>query len=494
MDSEKQQRDYTNRKSTFVQIVLGLIVNFSSLSPSMSLGFSAVALPYLLDTSNPHHLTEGEASWFASVTSIAAPFGCFLSGPISDKFGRKSAIICINVFCFLGWIFITIAYYIQDYQYLLLLIGRFLTGFSAGLSSMPAAVYMAEISTSKLRGMFITWNALCFSLGVVIIYILGWIMTNNWGMIAISSTVFPCACMVMVMVYVVESPSWLIANNRLEEAKASICKLYDAKEHTLEMHEEYETLINSTNTTKTGRNQFQWRFLLEPVCYRPFILMSTFFLFQQLSGTFVIVFYAIDIVNEVKITIDPYCAIVLIATTRTVASGIVSMMSKRIGRRPLSLASGIGMTICMVVLAVYTICIKKRIIMDDQFDWLPLTFLMAYYFTATLGFLTMPFAMSAEVFPSKVRGLATGMVTSIGYICSFVMVKLYPDMLHYKLGIFPLFLFYAAMSAAGTVFVALRLPETKGKTLSEIEENFNVNNNKKAITIELESVSLNKTL
>lgn len=487
MDCEKRQRDDANRRSTFVQIVLGLIVNLSSLSPSMSLGFSAVALPYLLAATNPHHLTDGEASWFASVTSIAAPFGCFLSGPISDRFGRKSAIICINVFCFLGWSVITLAYYIQIYQYLLLLIGRFLTGFSAGLSSMPAAVYMAEISTSKLRGMFITWNALCFSLGVVVIYILGWIMTSNWGMIAIFSTVSPCACMVMVMVYMVESPSWLIANNRLEEAKASLSKLYDSKE----AHEEIETLIN---TTKTGRNnhQFQWRYFLEPVCYRPFILMSTFFLFQQLSGTFVIVFYAIDIVNEVKISIDPYFAIVLIAATRTVASGFVSVMSKRVGRRPLSLASGIGMTACMVMLAVYTICIKQRVIMDDQFDWLPLTFLMAYYFTATLGFLTMPFAMSAEVFPSKVRGLATGMVTSIGYIGSFVMVKLYPDTLHYKLGIFPLFLFFAAMSAAGTVFVAFCLPETKGKTLLEIEENFNVNNNKKATTIELESVSNSK--
>uniref|UniRef100_A0A1Y1L2V4 Major facilitator superfamily (MFS) profile domain-containing protein n=1 Tax=Photinus pyralis TaxID=7054 RepID=A0A1Y1L2V4_PHOPY len=466
MDIQKQ-RNVTQR-STFVQILLGLIVNFSSLSPSMSLGFSAVALPYLLDASNPHRLTEDEASWFASIASVAAPLGCFLSGPISDRFGRKPAIQSVNVFCLLGWTAITFAYYSPGHQYRLLLVGRFFTGLSTGLSSMPATVYMAEISTAKLRGMLITWNALCFSLGVVVIYILGWTMTSNWGMIAALSGAFPCANVVMVMIYMVESPSWLITKNRHEDAKASLLRLFNSKSHPLEIREEIETLTCDTRRTKADH---QLRYFTEPAIYRPFILMSAFFVFQQVSGTFVIVFYAIDIVNEAQISIDPYLAIVIIAATRSVASVIVSVASRRLGRRPLSITSGVGMTLCMVMLSAYVACVQRKII--DHHDWLPLTLLMAYFFTATLGFLTIPFAMSAEVFPSTIRGLATGMVSSMGYICCFVMVKIYPDMLS-VMGIYPLFIFYAAMSAIGTIFVMLCLPETKGRTLSEIESYFSV--------------------
>lgn len=115
-------------------------------------------------------------SILASIASVATPFGCFLSGPISDKFGRRTALIWINIVGLIGWIVIAIAYHFPEKQYSILLLGRVITGLSTGLSSMPASVYMAEVSSSKLRGVFTTWSAIFFSLGVLVVYGLGYFM------------------------------------------------------------------------------------------------------------------------------------------------------------------------------------------------------------------------------------------------------------------------------------------------------------------------------
>lgn len=99
---------------------------------------------------------------------------------------------------------------------------------------------------------------------------------------------------------------------------------------------------------------------------------------------------------------------------------------------------------------------------------------MMYFFTSTLGFLTMPFAMAAEVFPSKIRGMATGLLTCLAYSFNFVIVKMYPAMIR-ELGNYKLFFFYGMMGLLGTIFIVVFLPETKGKSLQEIEEYFSSN-------------------
>lgn len=166
----------------------------------MSLGFSAIALPALKALSNSYRLTNSQASWVgrfftfcalimcnflfyfaASIASVATPFGCFLSGPISDKYGRRTALILINIVGIIGWIIIAVAYHYPETQYSILLVGRIITGLSTGLSSMPASVYMAEVSSSKLRGVFTTWSAIFFSIGVLIVYALGYYMKVSVG-------------------------------------------------------------------------------------------------------------------------------------------------------------------------------------------------------------------------------------------------------------------------------------------------------------------------
>ncbi|KRT85039.1 membrane transporter, partial [Oryctes borbonicus] len=468
----------------FFQIMLCLIAYLSTIAPSMSLGFSAVALPGLSDPSNPFRLDEEQKTWFASIASIATPIGCFVSGPISDRFGRKMSLLSINIITFIGWLVLTLAAKIDGQIYAMLLVGRLITGFSTGLASISAAVYMAEVSSPELRGMFTTASATFFSLGILTVYFLGYLFKDDWGQIALITAIIPVISMTLSIFFLPESPAWLVSKNREIEAKKNLTKIYGFKNSTNEIREEIQTLVDNRkkneikkkpeNTSFFAPLKKKFKYFKRPTCLKPFLIILTYFFFLQFSGVFVIIFYCIDIVKEAGVSIDPHVAIVAIALTRLLGALCVFLISKKCGRRSPSIFSGVFITICMLGLSAYLYCKNNDIIGEDlipKLTWLPLTLLVAYFFTSAVGFLTVPFAMAAEVFPTKIRGLASGLVTCLAYGFNFITVKTYGVMMQ-SMGNDGFFCFYGIMGLLGTIFVIVFLPETKGKTLQEIEELF----------------------
>lgn len=125
------------------------------------------------------------------------------------------------------------------------------------------------------------------------------------------------------------------------------------------------------------------------------------------------------------------------------------------------------MTVSMLVLAVYSSYGEHL----PLAGWTTTAFLLIYIITSTFGFLTIPFTMLPEMFPMRVRGLTAGITVCFAYLMSFVVIKLYPSMLS-LMGNGMIFLFYGTISLLGTVFVFVILPETKGKSLQEIENLF----------------------
>ncbi|XP_060532892.1 facilitated trehalose transporter Tret1-like [Cylas formicarius] len=463
-------------KTVSLQVTLAFLTNFSNVAPGMSIGFSSVTIPALKD------FDSQQISWFASIASLATPFGCLLAGPIADKYGRKRAIAVVNVTAFLGWATVGAAFYSGNYLYPVLLLGRVLTGLSTGLCGCPAAIYMAEVATSDLRSVFTTWVSLFYAVGIFTVYLLGLFLKDDWGLIALIAAIFPLISFLFLTFWVPESPSWLISKNRVEEAKRSVCKLHSSKSYTEDVHTEIESLIKVAGTkvtraqTKTPTQQFvkKIKLLARKSFLRPFALVLVYFAVQQFSGVFVIMFYAIDIVKAAQVTIDPYVAIVIIATVRLVSMLMLSYFSKKFGVRPLSLISGSGMTVCMVVLGSYILLVEQGRIagsLQQALGIMPLILLNAYFFVSTMGFYPLPFAITAEVFPRNLRGTAAGLSVACNYVFNFITVKLYPTMLK-SFGSHGVFFFYGAVALLGTVFVWFFLPETKGKTLEEIQEYF----------------------
>lgn len=277
---------------------------------------------------------------------------------------------------------------------------------------------------------------------------------------------FPVVSAALTLAVVPETPIWLRDRGRLDEALQVLKRFRGVPKNAPPPEQLYEEL----RQRPLQKKQNLLKHMTKRNAVVPFAIMTGYFFFQQFSGIFIVVYYAVDIIKNAGITIDPYLGAVLIGLTRLFGTVVAAWASKRFGRRPLSIVSGTGMTIFMGILSVYLIAKDRGYSMRDG-GLTPVICVLMYIFTSTLGFLVIPFAMVGEVYPAKVKEILAGLTSCITYIFSSITVKTYPDM-EAAMGRHGVFIFFMALSLIGTLFVVLVLPETKGKTLREIEDMF----------------------
>lgn len=406
----------------------------------------------------------------ASLATISTPVGCLIAGPLLERVGRRASLVLTSLPCLVGWVLVAAAP--SDDAFLPhMYAGRVLAGLALGLVSAPSTVYLAEISQNSLRGMLTTWTSVSIALGVFLVYVLGYAFQENWRLVATLSAI-PAVLSGASCLFLTESPAWLFGKGRFEAGERSLRRLrglktgYPLPDAVLG---EKDALISASARQESRRRRSNWfrntvDAFRKPEALKPLIIMNVFFFFQQFSGIFVIIFYAVDVVKESGAAVDDYLAAVLIGATRLLVTLAVSYVSSRFGRRLPSLVSGAGMTLCMVALGTH-------VALDGSLAWLPVTAILLYIVASTLGFHTMPWAMMGEVFPAEVRGVASGVTSAVAYIFCFISLKIYPDLID-ALGKHGLFFFYGAVSLLGTVFVAAFVPETKNKSLEEIRQQF----------------------
>lgn len=286
------------------------------------------------------------------------------------------------------------------------------------------------------------------------------------------------------MFYIPESPMWLLCRNRIVEARSNMYKIFgSSEEYNATIESEIESLLETNgkitiNQQKSTSKQFtsKIKYLVQPYILKPFMIILTFFFFQQFSGIFVILFYAVDIVKNAQITFDAYTTIVIIALIRLLACFVASIASKKIGKRPLSMISGIFMTTSLLALVVFMYMKENGMIISDNMTLVPYFLIMFYFFTSCLGFLPFPFALSAEMFPTQIKGVAAGLCSGLGYVFNFSAVKIYPVMVE-VLGSKGVFCFYGLIALLGTIFLFWFLPETRGRSVDEILANFGMKEN-----------------
>jgi hypothetical protein len=316
------------------------------------------------------------------------------------------------------------------------------------------------------------------SLGIVTVYTLGALFQDNWRLVAGVCCVFPAVSIVAVWATLPESPVWLLSRGRVREAEASIRYIRSVRTgeplpESLQ-HELDAMMPSSERLDRSSRWKDTVAFLKRPEAYKPLLIFNAFFFFQQFSGIFVVIMYAVTIVREMGVHVDGYLVTVLIGVSRLVMSVVISYASRRCGRRLLCNISGVGMTLSSGVLAAFLGLVHDGHISREAavaYGWIPITALLLSVLTGNLGFLTLPFAMLGEVFPAKIRGWACGVTTFVATVYSFLAIKLFPEMRQW-MGYHNVFTLYTAVVAIGTVTMYVCLPETHGKTLQEIEEVF----------------------
>lgn len=462
MEPSVSEEEKWERAGIIYQILMALCANVVVLGPAMGFGYSAVAEPAMRaeKTDGDLQLDASQANWMATVSALGTPLGCLLSSVVMGR-GRKISMFVTSLISMSGWVTI----YMSN-SYVQILIGRTISGIATGMASVPTTVYAAEIAGTKWRGTMVTWTSISIALGVLIVYIFGYIFKDDWRLVALMCALFPLCAIALILLVVPESPLWLRDQNRPDDA-LEIMKRFRGIPKDQPAPAE---ILFELKPRPQKKNQNLLKHLVKRSSLVPFGIMLAYFFFQQFSGIFVVIYNAVGIMEKSGVEVDPYLGAVLIGVARLIASLLTAGVSRKFGRRIPSMISGVGMTIFMGGLSLYLFLAEKGTVMADN-GIVPIVCMVMYIFTSTLGYLVVPFAMVGEVFPSKVKDLLSGLTVAIGYVFSAVTVKTYPDM-ESQMSMHGVFLFFAIVSLIGAIFILLFLPETKGKTLREIEDMF----------------------
>ncbi|XP_018306701.1 facilitated trehalose transporter Tret1 isoform X1 [Mycetomoellerius zeteki] len=460
------------RGSAIRQVLAALVAQLGTINTGMTFGFSAIALPQLQEPDSIIPIKEGstEESWIASMSSIGTPIGCLMSGYMMDMFGRKRSLIITEIPAVLGWLLITFATDIH-----MIYAGRFFVGLGSGMVGAPARVYTSEVTQPHLRGMLIALASVGVSTGVLIEYALGSIVT--WNVCAAISGIVPFTALVL-MFFFPETPSYLISRSKPDQAKKALQKFRGS---TYNVNQEMETLVEFSNKNNikrlTGFREIMCA-VLKPNALKPFALLFLYFLIYQWSGTNVITFYAVEIFKDSGASMNKYLAAVILGIVRLTSTIVACVLCRRCGRRPLTMVSSIGCGLSMVGLGGY-MWLKNYWVENDLpivATWIPVMCIFLYTITCTLGFLVIPWVMIGEVYPVQVRGIIGGLTTMCAHSFIFMVVKTYP-FLASVLTRHGTFILYGCISLFGTIYFYICLPETKDRTLQEIEDYFSGRSN-----------------
>ncbi|CAH2096310.1 unnamed protein product [Euphydryas editha] len=444
---------YSSVRGVFNQCLITCAVLILSVGAGHPIGFSAVALPQLRKENSSMRIDDEMGSWIASVHSAATPLGSILSGPIMEAIGRRKTLQVSTLPLVIGWILIGTASH-----HAVLLLGRLVCGFAVGILAAPSQVYLGEISEPRLRGLLIGTPFVAYSLGVLYVYALGGALT--WRSVAYLSIVLPVLAFI-ALCFSPESPTWLARRGRFHDAMAAMSRLRgDSDTAQRELHE----LISAREKEK-ARGEESIRFLatvLRPPVLKPLLLINAFNILQILSGSYVVIFYAVDIVKDTGGSLDPQVAANASACVRLGVTIVACLLLLKVTRRFLVLVSGIGTAVCTLALAFL-------LSQGPGTGIAPPFLILGYVAFNTLGFFLLPGLMIGELLPTKVRGLCGGYIFCLFNSVLFGFTKLYPIMKN-SMDIAGVFGLFGASAALATVVLFLLLPETKGKSLIQIEQ------------------------
>ncbi|CAH0751373.1 unnamed protein product [Diatraea saccharalis] len=280
---------YSSVRGVLNQCLITCAVLILAAGAGHPIGFSAVALPQLRTENTTMKIDDEMGSWIASIHSAATPLGSMLSGPIMEAIGRRRTLQMCVLPLIVGWVIIGTAVH-----HAVLLLGRIACGFAVGIMAAPSQVYLGEISEPRLRGLLIGTPFVAYSLGVLYVYALGGALP--WRVVAYLSILLPVLAFI-ALCFSPESPTWLARRGRFHDAMAAMSRLRGNPEIAQrELHE----LISAREKEK-ARGEEHLRFFATvrraPVM-KPLLLINAFNILQILSGSYVVIFYAVDIVKD----------------------------------------------------------------------------------------------------------------------------------------------------------------------------------------------------
>nr|XP_019584508.1 PREDICTED: solute carrier family 2, facilitated glucose transporter member 6 isoform X1 [Rhinolophus sinicus] len=459
------------------------LATFAAVLGNFSFGYALVytspVIPALEHSLDPNlRLTKIQASWFGSVFTLGAAAGGLSAMVLNDLLGRKLSIMFSAVPSAAGYAFMAGARGVW-----MLLLGRTLTGFAGGLTAACIPVYVSEIALPGVRGALGATPQLMAVFGSLSLYALGLLLPWRWLAVAGEG---PVVIMILLLTFMPNSPRFLLSRGRDEEALQALAWLRGAN---ADIRWEFQQIQDNVQRQSS---RMSWAEARDPHIYRPITIALLMRFLQQLTGITPILVYLQPIFNSTAVLLLPEDDAAIVGAVRLLSVLIAAVTMDRAGRKVLLFVSAAIMFAANLTLGLYVHFGPKPLTPNSTIDLqsvalggtelplatptnyvtlVPLLATMLFIMGYAMGWGPITWLLMSEILPLRARGVASGLCVLVSWLTAFALTKSFLLVVN-AFGLQVPFFFFAAICLVNLVFTGCCVPETKGRSLEQIESFF----------------------
>ncbi|NMM53502.1 sugar porter family MFS transporter [Paenibacillus aquistagni] len=452
MDKQHGEHNQINMKYvTLVSIVAalgGLLFGFDTAVVSGAIGFMK----------EKFGLNEFQVGWAVSSLIVGCILGAALTGIIADKFGRKKVLIAAALLFIIGTLGSAIPSTFSGY-----IIARMIGGLGIGITSTLCPLYNAEIAPAKYRGRLVALNQLAVVTGIFVVYFVNmgiagmgdhaWGVENAWRWM-FGVGVIPGVLFLVLLFFVPESPRWLITQGRPADSLPILVKIHGeelARQEVLDIKESFK------------EKQGSLRDLFKPGLRLALIVGVMLAVLQQVTGINAVMYYAPEIFKQAGAgTNGALVQTIMVGFINFIFTILALWLIDRVGRKALLLIGSSLMAVCLLVIgfAFQT---------GHTSGLLILISILVYVAAFAISLGPVVWVIMSEIFPNHIRGKATAIASMMLWLADYVVSQSFPPLLS-SAGPAITFWIFGVLALFTFLFTWRVVPETKGKSLEEIEE------------------------
>lgn len=398
------------------------------------------------------HLSSAGQGLVVSIVLIGAMIGALSGGVLADRMGRKWAMVIMACLFLVGGMVMVLA---KTYEVLLL--GRFLSGVGAGLTSLVTPLYLAEVSPPHYRGAFVSSYQLAVTVGILSAFLVNFLFapTGDWRWM-FGVGIFPALLLLIGLFWVLETPPWLLAHGKGEKA-VEVMKSF-------QNDREWKGVLPSMKKKIEPHKKGEWRALFQRK-FRPILLIGLILsACQQITGINAVIYYAPMIFTFAGFasTTGAILASVGLGIMNVIATLFSMWLLDHAGRRRLLLigVAGMGLSLGVLSLAFF--------FHAGWTDWISVVSLVVFVASFAIGLGPVTWVVVSEIYPMKIRakGMTVAMFTN--WLSNFLVSLTFLNLVSF-LGKGKVFLLFGLLGIGAFFFIFRWIPETKGRSLEEIE-------------------------